>query len=102
MPRQVFIPQPNVDSAVVSLSITEPYLNTLKDEVLFFSLVRSSFKQRRKTLLNNLEGFIDKPKSEISLWLESLDINPQARAESLSIETFIKLANNLCLQESKN
>ena len=89
--RNVFIPKPNVDSIVVSFTKKDKRLK-VKNEQLFFKLVRDSFKQKRKTLKNNLKGY-DLPKIEEVLNKHNLDLS--VRAEALSIEIFVEIANNL-------
>lgn len=88
--KNVFIPKPNVDSIVVSLTKKEK--TPLKNEELFFKLIRDSFKQKRKTLKNNLKGY-DLDKIEKILKKHNLDL--QVRAEALPIEIFIEISNNL-------
>ena len=89
--RNVFIPKPNVDSIVVSFTKKDKRLK-VKNEQLFFKLVRDSFKQKRKTLKNNLKGY-DLTKIEEVLNKHNLDLS--VRAEALSIEIFVEIANNL-------
>lgn len=89
--RNVFIPKPNVDSIVVSFTKKDKRLK-VKNEQLFFKLVRDSFKQKRKTLKNNLKGY-DLTKIEEVLNKHNLDLS--VRAEALSIEIFAEIANNL-------
>ena len=89
--RNVFIPKPNVDSIVVEFSRkSETY--KLKNERLFFQIVKDSFVQKRKTLKNNLKGY-NLEKIEESLNKYGYDLN--VRAEQLPIEVFIDIANNL-------
>ena len=88
--KNVFIPKPNVDSIVVSFTKKEKV--KLKNEELFFKLIRDSFKQKRKTLRNNLKGY-DLNKIEEVLNKHNLDLS--VRAESLPIEIFIEISNNL-------
>lgn len=88
--KNVFIPKPNVDSIVVSFTKKERI--KLKNEDFFFKLIRDSFKQKRKTLKNNLKGY-DLDKIEKILNNHNLDLS--VRAEALPIEIFIELANNL-------
>lgn len=94
VPASVFVPAPKVDSALVTLTI-QPSKHTPKDEAFFFALVKAAFKQRRKTLLNNLAEFIEVPKAEIANWLKTLTINPNARAETLEVDTFIQIADKV-------
>ena len=89
--KNVFIPKPNVDSIVVEFSKKEnQYI--LKDEKLFFNLVKDSFTQKRKTLKNNLKNYdLDK----IEQVLKKYNFNLSVRAEQLPIEVFVDIANNL-------
>ena len=91
VPRTVFIPSPNVDSAVVKLDLYDNPPYKAKNEELFFEFIRDAFSQRRKTLYNNLG---QKYKKEfISKMLEDLNIKQAVRAEELSIEDFVKMAD---------
>ncbi|WP_079524836.1 16S rRNA (adenine(1518)-N(6)/adenine(1519)-N(6))-dimethyltransferase RsmA [Halobacillus hunanensis] len=97
VPKTVFMPQPNVDSSVLHLKMrTEPPVN-VEDEDFFFELVKASFGQRRKTLINNLarhfKGKMDK--ADIQAHLEKAGIDPKRRGESLSMEEFALLARHL-------
>lgn len=92
VPASVFVPAPNVDSALVTLQFRQPK-QIPKHEPFFFELVRAAFKQRRKTLLNNLSAFTSLSKAEISERLTRIGIEPSARAETLNLETFIRLAD---------
>lgn len=89
--KNVFIPKPNVDSIVVEF--TKKNVNkSVKNEELFFKLVRDSFVQKRKTIKNNLKGYdIDK----IERTLKKYGYDLSVRAENLSIDIFIEIANNL-------
>ena len=93
VPKNVFIPVPNVESAVITLDVhqTSPYQVT--NEAFFFDFIKQAFKQRRKTMLNNLTAAYPLDKDTVITMLEAHDINPQARAESLPIEVFVTLAN---------
>lgn len=95
VPRGVFIPQPNVDSAVLRLKIREKPPVELVNEKDFFRLIRISFSQRRKTLSNNLlHGLFSKEeKAHMLSLLEEAGIDPIRRAETLSIQEFARLSN---------
>ncbi|MDF9412890.1 16S rRNA (adenine(1518)-N(6)/adenine(1519)-N(6))-dimethyltransferase RsmA [Brevibacillus laterosporus] len=97
VPASVFIPRPNVDSAVIKLSIRKQPIVEVADEKLFFRVVKVSFAQRRKTLLNNLvTNYFGKEKKEQALQaLEEADILPSRRGETLSIQEFATLANTI-------
>lgn len=91
VPRNVFVPVPNVDSVVIELKKKENRLY-VKNEEVFFKLVRDSFKFKRKTLKNNLRDY-DLDKIEKILMESGLSL--QVRAEALSLEMFVKIANGL-------
>ena len=94
VPREVFIPAPNVDSAVVVLKLKHEPPVKVKDEVFFMELVHACFKQRRKTLLNNLASYFEGlTKEEIIVLLEGIEIKPNVRGEALSIEEFGKITD---------
>lgn len=89
--KNVFLPKPNVDSIVVSFTKQKSKI-LVKNEELFFKLVRDSFKQKRKTLRNNLKDYnLD----IIANILEKYNLNLTVRAEQISIEIFADIANNL-------
>ena len=87
--RNCFLPKPNVDSAIIEFKRKENKYN-VKDEELFFKLVRDSFKYKRKNLRNNLKGYdlllIEKALNELGK-----DLN--VRGEALSLEDFIFISN---------
>lgn len=87
--RNCFIPKPNVDSVVVSFTKKEDKLEVFNLE-LFFSLVRDSFKFKRKTLRNNLKSY---QFSVIEEGLVQLGHHENVRAEQLSLEDFVFLSN---------
>lgn len=93
VPRTVFIPAPNVDSAIVKLTVKDELEVTPDNEELFYKTVRASFTQRRKTLVNNLFATMGVPKDEAIEMLEELGYNPKARAESLSVNDFIRISD---------
>ncbi|USK33949.1 16S rRNA (adenine(1518)-N(6)/adenine(1519)-N(6))-dimethyltransferase RsmA [Bacillus sp. F19] len=98
VPRTVFMPQPNVDSAIIRLLLREEARVVIKDEDFFFKIVRASFAQRRKTLLNNLTHSLPdgkEKKSAIEQALEKACIDGKRRGETLSIEEFAVLSDLL-------
>ncbi|WAA09493.1 16S rRNA (adenine(1518)-N(6)/adenine(1519)-N(6))-dimethyltransferase RsmA [Fervidibacillus albus] len=97
VPHTVFVPQPNVDSAVVRLTFREQPLVSVIDEPFFFRVVKTSFAQRRKTIFNNLmSGLVNKEEKEILVnVLNKAQIDPKRRGETLSIEEFARLSNCL-------
>lgn len=90
--RKCFSPEPNVDSSVIEI-VKKERSEKAEDEAFFQKFVYASFAQRRKMLVNNLEGFLNKTKEEIKIDLLSLGINENARAETLTIQDFINLSN---------
>ncbi|MCL1990019.1 MAG: 16S rRNA (adenine(1518)-N(6)/adenine(1519)-N(6))-dimethyltransferase RsmA [Defluviitaleaceae bacterium] len=94
VPKDVFIPAPNVDSAVVVLTRKSEPPVAVKDEAFLMELVHACFKQRRKTVLNNLAAYFEGlTKEEITTLLLEIDIQPSIRGEALSIEAFGKIAD---------
>lgn len=87
----VFVPKPNIDSIVLELKKKDKLLE-LKNRDLFFKLVRDSFTQKRKTIRNNLKNY-DLVKIEEILKKYNLDLS--FRAEQISIDIFVDIANNL-------
>lgn len=89
--RNVFIPKPNVDSIVVEFARKDRNYD-VKNEALFFTLVKDSFTQKRKTLRNNLKQYDLK---KIEAILNKYGFTLTVRAEQLSIDIFIEIANEL-------
>lgn len=89
--RNVFLPKPNVDSIIVEFTQRKEKYK-IKDLDLFFKLVRDSFKQKRKTLKNNLKDY-DLKLIEQILLKHSMSLN--TRAETIPIEIFVEIANIL-------
>lgn len=98
VPKTAFMPQPNVDSAIIKLTTRQEPLITPVDPKLFDRLVKGAFSQRRKTLWNNLQNTFGKS-AEQKLVLENalneVGIDPKSRAEQLAITDFEKLSNQL-------
>ena len=98
VPKTAFVPQPNVDSAIIKLTKRDRPIVEVTDEAFFFKLTKSAFMQRRKTLWNNLTSFFGKDEAT-KIWLESalneVGIDPKRRGETLSIQEFGMLANQL-------
>lgn len=96
VPRTVFVPQPNVDSMVLSLTRRKMPIVDVVNECAFFRLTRASFAMRRKTLWNNLiraYGKDDKTKIWLLRAFEQAGIDPKRRGESLCIQEFANLSN---------
>lgn len=102
VPKTVFIPQPNVDSAIIKLTKRERPKVEVVDEKEFFKLTRAAFQLRRKTLWNNLIHTYGKDvdtKEWLQKALKTTDISASRRGETLSLEEFANLSN--ALQHSK-
>lgn len=102
VPKTVFVPQPNVDSAIIKLTSREKPAVSVKNEGFFFEVVRSAFVQRRKTLWNNLLihfGKDDQTRERLTAALAEANIDPKRRGETLSLEEFARLAD--CLNDKK-
>ena len=92
IPPEVFFPKPKIDSSILRL---KPLVNTmeLKNYDFFCQVVKQSFAQRRKTLNNNLKKiFLERNKTTDS---PELTVDMKARAESLTVQDFVNLANYL-------
>ncbi|MGB3160117.1 16S rRNA (adenine(1518)-N(6)/adenine(1519)-N(6))-dimethyltransferase RsmA [Carnobacterium sp.] len=101
VPKTVFVPQPNVDSAIIKLTRRETPAVEVIDEKVFFEVTRAAFVQRRKTLWNNLIGRYGKNDLVKEKLIEALDyaeIDPKRRGETLSLVEFGKLADGIYLK----
>jgi 16S rRNA (adenine1518-N6/adenine1519-N6)-dimethyltransferase len=94
VPPDAFTPQPEVDSAVITLVIREQPAVSLADEKFFIRLVKAAFSQRRKTLRNALKQ-LEIPGEKMKLILNRTGIDLGRRAETLSVEEFGRLADFL-------
>lgn len=95
VPPNCFMPRPNVGSAVIRLTRHETPPVSVKDEKLMFSLVRASFNQRRKTLVNGLSNSseIAFAKDDILRAVERLGLGMTVRGEALTLEQFARLSD---------
>ncbi|MCL2336158.1 MAG: 16S rRNA (adenine(1518)-N(6)/adenine(1519)-N(6))-dimethyltransferase RsmA [Firmicutes bacterium] len=94
VPRTVFMPRPEVDSAVVKIEVNRLPAAPVQDKEVFFALVRAAFQQRRKTLLNAVSA-VDKRLSK-EMWTDvfrQADIAPGRRGETLDLVEFARLAD---------
>lgn len=89
--RNVFIPKPNVDSVIICFEKKKDLLY-LKNEELFFKIVKDSFRQKRKTLRNNLKDY---DFEKILLTLKKYGYKESVRAEEIPIEVFAEISNNI-------
>lgn len=94
VPPGSFTPQPEVDSAVITLTVREQPVFPVEDEVFFIRVIKAAFSQRRKTLRNALKQ-LELPKEKLDRVLNSTGIDLGRRAETLTVEEFGKLSNFL-------
>ena len=98
VPRTVFVPAPNVDSAILKMVRRDQPAVVVQDEKFFFKVSKASFVHRRKTLWNNLTSYFGKSeeiKAKLERSLEVIDLAPNVRGESLDLETFARLSDAL-------
>ena len=95
VPPNCFMPRPNVGSAVIRLTLHDKSPVEVADEKLLFKLIRASFAQRRKTLVNGLTNSpeLSFSKEEVTKALEECGYSPTIRGEALTLHEFAKLAN---------
>lgn len=98
VPRTVFVPAPNVDSAILKMVRRPEPAVVVEDESFFFKISKASFTHRRKTLWNNLTGYFGKTeevKDKLTKALDQAGLSPSVRGEALSLEEFASLADAL-------
>ena len=97
VPPNCFIPRPNVGSAVIRLTRYEEPPVQVKDEKKMFALIRASFNQRRKTLVNGLgnAGLPGITKESAAAALAQMSLSPTVRGEALTLEQFARLSDLL-------
>jgi 16S rRNA (adenine1518-N6/adenine1519-N6)-dimethyltransferase len=97
VPSHCFYPRPKVDSAVVTLTITQKRRQTVYNERFFAQTVKAAFGKRRKTLVNCLtdQPWLTLSKENISVCISACGFDAQIRGEALSVNDFILLANAL-------
>jgi 16S rRNA (adenine1518-N6/adenine1519-N6)-dimethyltransferase len=94
VPPGSFTPQPEVDSAVITLTVREQPAFPVTDEAFFIRVIKAAFSQRRKTLRNALKQ-LDLPREKMDRVLSATGIDLGRRAETLTVEEFGKLSNFL-------
>lgn len=98
VPRTVFVPAPNVDSAILKMVRRDQPAVGVKDEAFFFKVSKASFTHRRKTLWNNLTSYFGKSnevKTKLESALDNAELSPSVRGEALDLQEFAHLADNL-------
>jgi len=102
VPASCFMPRPNVDSAVIKLTRHDNPPVVVSDEKLMFDIIRASFNQRRKTLVNGLSNAagLNIKKEQVLSVLEKMGLSPTIRGEALTLGEFAELVE--LLSEDKN
>ena len=97
VPPNCFMPRPNVGSAVIRLTTHEHPPVEVRDEKQMFEIIRASFNQRRKTLVNGISNYagLSFTKEDVQKALESMGLSPTVRGETLSLEQFATLSDTL-------
>lgn len=95
VPNSVFMPRPKVDSAVIRFDILKKPRIEVLDENILFAAIKASFGQRRKTLLNGLSNNLKLSKDIVKAALEQAGIDPGVRGETLSLEDFGRIADEI-------
>lgn len=101
VPPNCFMPRPKVGSAVIRLTTYKEAPIDVKDERLMFRIIRASFNQRRKTLVNGLNNSPEIPISKeiIAEAIEELGVSPTIRGEALTLSEFARLSNIISAKE---
>ncbi|MCW1062701.1 16S rRNA (adenine(1518)-N(6)/adenine(1519)-N(6))-dimethyltransferase RsmA [Streptococcus anginosus] len=98
VPRTVFVPAPNVDSAILKMVRRDQPAVEANDEAFFFKVSKASFTHRRKTLWNNLTSYFGKSnevKTKLESALDNAELSPSVRGEALDLQEFARLADSL-------
>lgn len=90
-----FMPAPKVDSTVMKLTVRENPPVEVKNEKFFFSIIKASFAQRRKTALNSISSGMGITKDRIESALAQAGLTPDIRAEKFTMENFARISNIL-------
>lgn len=97
VPRDSFLPPPNVDSAVIRIDVQKRYAADTKHPKHFFAMLKNGFSQRRKTLVNSLSATMHYEKPVLLDALRELGLSETVRMENLTMEQLVALSN--CLSE---
>ncbi len=100
VPKESFIPMPEVQSSVIQLKLRKEPKVTVKSEEKLFQLIKISFMQRRKTFLNGVSnsGFVEKEK--LRSILQEMQLKEDVRGEDLTLEQFAQITNQLILENN--
>lgn len=95
VPNTVFMPRPKVDSAVIEFNILSKPRIEVTDEKMLFALIKASFGQRRKTILNGISNNMKLSKDFVKEVLEKSGIDPGIRGETLSLQEFGRISDEM-------
>lgn len=95
VPRESFLPPPNVDSAVIQIQVQKAYEKDTKNPGHFFKMIKCGFSQRRKTLVNSLSSTMGYEKAQLVQALSVLGLPESIRMEKLTMEQLVALSNHL-------
>ena len=103
VPASCFIPRPNVDSTVIRLERYDEPPVEVADESYLFAVIRASFNQRRKTLVNGLTnaGNLGVSRPDVEKVLAEMELSPTVRGETLTLEQFAELSSRLYRERGK-
>lgn len=103
VPASCFMPRPNVDSTVIRLERYDEPLVEVADESYLFAVIRASFNQRRKTLVNGLTnaGNLGVSRPDVEKVLAEMELSPTVRGETLTLEQFAELSSRLYWERGK-
>ena len=97
-PASLFYPRPKVDSQVIRVVFKEKISDPAQDERLLARVVKAGFSKRRKTLRNAMAGnILNADHALVEKWLGQADIDSRRRAETLTVEEFVRLANRISI-----
>jgi len=95
VPKDVFLPPPKVESAVVRMDIRTDFPLTLEQRDHMFALATMAFQRKRKTIANGLSQGLDRPKADIETALSDAGIDPQKRPQALSVDEWTIIARTI-------
>ncbi|WP_302932995.1 16S rRNA (adenine(1518)-N(6)/adenine(1519)-N(6))-dimethyltransferase RsmA [Ruminococcus callidus] len=95
VPRDSFLPPPNVDSAVIRIDVQKRYADQTRNPQHFFSMLKHGFSQRRKTLVNALSATMHYEKPVLLEALHAMELPETVRMENLTMEQLVELSNRL-------
>ena len=99
--RDAFYPKPKVDSMVVEIDFEKPHPSQAEDELLLQKITKAAFSHRRKTILNSLDrGMVSLSRETLDEVLRKCSINPKRRAETLTVDDYLRLTSAVRAKET--